>query len=179
MNRIDVDHENGCIVIYEGSSSKEIARLDKVSLNEYLKVLYGPIELFAYKNPDYSPLAFSLSAGRYNYESQGCCYTAESIRLAQLEIQSWQNRKLYKVNSPIIYYLDLLQIAIDYDFASTITQHSCAGGWEPTQKLQSLFTNHFGLTALRVPSSKNPNQACMDFYADFSLPDGFFIEVKI
>ena len=178
MNRIDLDLKEEKIVIYSFESDIEIERIKKSVILNYFKVLSGSFDLFAYKSPEHSPCSFSLSAGRYNYDYQGCSYTAESMRLAQLEVPSFELKILYRVNTPIIYYLDLFELARDYNFTDTITQHVSAGGWEPTQKLQSFFTNHLGLTALRVPSSKNPHEACIDFYASSNLPDGFFIEVR-
>ena len=68
-------------------------------------------------------------------------------------------------------------LAKDYNFTEALTLHVSAGGWIPTQQLALLFTSHFGLTAIRVPSSK-ADGACVDFYADMRLPNNFFVEVK-
>jgi hypothetical protein len=178
MTVIDVNLSSGEIIITPQNSNKNVVTLNSKILKSYIKTLNPPSNLFTYKNSHFDPCTFSLSAGRYNYEYQGCSYTSESIRLAQAEIENYNERKLYKVSADVVYYLDLVSLANDYNFTNTLTQHVSAGGWIPTQQLALPFTSHYGLTAIRVPSSKSDG-ACIDFYADIRLPNNFFVEVYL
>lgn len=175
MTEIDINTTSGELIIASKISECAII-ITGDAIRSYLKILERPDHLFAYKDARFDPCTFSLGAGRYNCENQGCAYTAESIRLAQAEVESHGTRQLYRVNTDLVYYLDAVCLAEDYGFTDTLVAHVSAGGWIPTQRLASLFTHHYGLTALRVPSAKGSG-ACVDFYADSCLPKDFFVPV--